>query len=98
MHNAEPLAGLVVFMAVPLCAFAILGKRLGRLARETGAITVPDLFRERFRSPALGAVSSIIMIFVLTFSLIAQFKGGAIILQMVLPELPGMTHTGHSLG
>lgn len=78
------------YMMVPLCTFAILGKRIGRLARETGAITLPDLLRERFRSPALGIVASAVVVFVLSVTLIAQFKAGAIILQKVLPILPGM--------
>jgi len=79
------------YMMVPLCSFAVLGKRMGQLSRLTGAITLPDLLRERFRSPALGMGASFLIIFILAFSLIAQFKGGAIILQAVLPTIPGVT-------
>lgn len=79
------------YMMVPLCSFAVLGKRMGQISRETGAITLPDLLRERYQSPALGMSASFLIIFILAFSLIAQFKGGAIILQMVLPTLPGLT-------
>jgi len=77
------------YMMVPLCTFAVLGKRMGRLSRLTGAITLPELLRERFRSPALGAAASTVMTFILAFSLVSQFKAGAIILQTVLPALPG---------
>jgi SSS family solute:Na+ symporter/sodium/pantothenate symporter len=63
------------YMMVPLCTFAILGKRMGQLARQTGAITLPELLRERFQSPALGMAASTLMIFILAFALIAQFKG-----------------------
>jgi sodium/pantothenate symporter len=76
------------YMMVPLCTFAVLGKRMGQLSRQTGAITLPELLRERFQSPALGAWASALMIFILAFSLIGQFKAGAIILQKVLPGLP----------
>jgi sodium/pantothenate symporter len=78
------------YMVVPLCTFAVLGKRMGQLSRLTGAITLPELLRERFQSPALGLAASAMMIFILAFSLIAQFKGGAVILQQVLPGFPGL--------
>jgi sodium/pantothenate symporter len=76
------------YMVVPLCTFAVLGKRIGQLSRITGAITLPELLRERFQSPLLGMAASALMIFILAFSLIAQFKAGALILQLVLPGLP----------
>jgi len=79
------------YMMVPLCTFAILGKRLGQLSRQTGAITLPDLLRERFGSPSLGVTASVLMIFLLAFNMISQFKGGALILQKVLPTIPGVT-------
>ena len=73
------------YMMVALCTFGILGKRMAQLSRSTGAVTLPDLLRERFRSPALGSMASAFLILILSFSLIAQFKGGALILQEVLP-------------
>jgi SSS family solute:Na+ symporter/sodium/pantothenate symporter len=76
------------YMVVPVCTFAVLGKRIGQLSRMTGAITLPELLRERFRSPKLGIAASAVMIFILAFGLIAQFKAGAVILQLVLPGLP----------
>ncbi len=86
------------YMIVPLCTFAILGKRMGRLSRQTGAITLPELLRERFDSPSVGMVASLLMILVLAFGLISQFKAGAIILQKVLPTLPGVDPTSEILG
>src|SRR5262245_22027249 len=76
------------YMVVPLCTFAVLGKRMGQLSRQTGAITVPELLRERFRSPTLGTTASFLMVFILAFSLVGQFKAGAIIMQLVLPSPP----------
>ncbi|MFM7131488.1 MAG: sodium:solute symporter family transporter, partial [bacterium] len=64
----------------------VLGKRIGQLARRTGAITLPDFFRERFASPMLGLITSILVIFFLSCNLVAQFKGGGLILKLVLPQ------------
>lgn len=86
------------YMVVPLCTFAVLGKRMGQLARATGAITLPDFLRERFNSPRLGVWASALILFILAFSLIAQFKAGAVIMQQVLPTLPGMTEGRTILG
>src|SRR3954468_10572810 len=73
------------YMVAPLTILGVLGKRIGQLSRKTGAITLPDLFRERFGSPALGLLTSFTVMFFLTTNLVAQFKAGAIILQVVLP-------------
>ena len=51
------------YMVVPITGFGVLAKRLSQLSRETGAITVPDLFRERFSSPTVGLVSSLLIMF-----------------------------------
>lgn len=75
------------YMVVPLCTFGVLGKRMGQLSRQTGAITLPELLRERFGSPTLGMVASAALVFVLAVSLVAQFKGGALVLEQVLPSL-----------
>ena len=73
------------YMIAPLTILGILGKRIGQLARKTGAITLPDLFRERYASPTLGLVTSLLVMFFLTVFLIAQFKAGALIMKIVLP-------------
>jgi len=73
------------YMVVPLTGFAIVGKRFARLSRQTGAVTMPDLFRSRFNSPVLGLVT---LVFVLTFMssmMIAQFKAGALIMKAAWP-------------
>src|SRR5262245_13547678 len=74
------------YMVAPMTVLGVLGKRIGQLSRKTGAITLPDLFRERFGSPPLGLLTSLLVMLFLTFNLIAQFKAGAVILQVVLPE------------
>jgi len=74
------------YMVVPVTVLAVLGKRIGQLARRTGAITLPDFFRERFESPMLGLITSFLVLFFLTSNLIAQFKAGGLILKLVLPQ------------
>src|SRR5262249_58662562 len=62
-----------------------LGRRLAPLARRTGAVTVPDLFRARFGSPTLGLVASLLILFYLSFMMVAQFKAGALIMKISWP-------------
>lgn len=76
------------YMLVPLVAMGLLAKRLNQVARRTDAITIPDLIRERFASPVLGLVATLLIIFFMTFNLIAQFKGGSVILQTLLSDVP----------
>jgi SSS family solute:Na+ symporter/sodium/pantothenate symporter len=73
------------YMVVPLAIFGVLAKRTAQISRRTGAITVPDLFRERFASPTAGLVSSLLVMFFITFALVAQFKAGASIMKVVWP-------------
>ncbi len=73
------------YMVAPLTVLGVLGKRVGQLSRKTGAITLPDLFRERFGSPALGLLTSILVMGFLSTNLVAQFTAGARILKIVIP-------------
>ena len=74
------------YMVAPLTVLGILGKRIGQLGRRTGAVTLPDLFRERYGSPALGLITSVLIMFFLTCNLVPQFKAGALIMKIVLPS------------
>ncbi len=73
------------YMVVPIMSFAVLGKRLAQLSRRTGALTLPDFLRERYRSPAAGLIASIFIVIFLTVFLFAQFKAGGTIMQIALP-------------
>jgi len=75
------------YMIYPLCTMGILGKRINQVARKTGAITVPDVLRDRFRSPAFGLISTSLILFFLSVNLIAQFKAGAVILQTLVQDV-----------
>jgi SSS family solute:Na+ symporter/sodium/pantothenate symporter len=96
------------YMVAPLTILGILGKRIGHLGRRTGAITLPDLFRERFGSPALGLTTSLLIILFLSCFLVPQFKAGGLLMQMVLPSgtytwiseenVLGQADTGYVMG
>jgi SSS family solute:Na+ symporter/sodium/pantothenate symporter len=70
------------YMVSGLTTKGILAKRLNQVSRLTGAITVPDVLRDRFNSPALGLWASIFLLCFLVFNLVAQFKAGGLILRM----------------
>lgn len=76
------------YMLMPLVALGLLAKRLNQLARKTDAITVPDLLHSRFESPLFGLIATVLIVFFLTFNLVAQFKGGSVILQTLLRDVP----------
>jgi len=73
------------YMVVPITGFAILGKRFAHLSRCTGAITVPDLFRARFDNPMLGLLTSLLIMFSIMVTMVAQFKAGGIIMKLAWP-------------
>lgn len=75
------------YMIMPLCAMGLLGKRLNQISRKTGAITVPEVMRERFQSPMIGIVATLMMAAMLCVYLIPQFKLAGIILQTLLADL-----------
>jgi Na+/proline symporter len=72
------------YMVVPLLAMALLGRRINQVARLSGAVTVPDVLRDRFASPALGITSSLLLLFFLAFNLVAQFKAGGLVMMEAL--------------
>ena len=73
------------YMVVPITGFGVLGKRFAQLSRRTGAITVPDLLRYRFGSPAVGLMASLFIIAFMSSMMVAQFKAGAIIMKISWP-------------
>jgi sodium/pantothenate symporter len=78
------------YMVVPLTALILLGKRLNQVARMTGAVTVSDILRDRFRSPALGVFSTLLILGFLSVNLIAQFKAAGLVMKEALHLPPGM--------
>ncbi len=76
------------YMVVPLTTMALLGKRINQVARISGAVTVPDVLRDRFRSPALGIVATLLILLFLSFNLVAQFKAGGLVMKEALGLRP----------
>src|SRR5689334_5275218 len=73
------------YMVVPLTGFAVIGKRIAQISRRTGAVTMPDLFRARYGSPAAGLVCSLLIIVFMTIMMFAQFKAGAVVMKIAWP-------------
>ena len=69
------------YMVVPIATMGVMGKRLNQVARKTGAITIPDVLRDRFDSTALALFATCTIIFFTTCNLVAQFKAGALIIE-----------------
>ncbi len=69
------------YMVSGLVSKGVLAKRLNQVSRLSGAITVPDVLRDRFDSPALGLFAGIFLLIFLVFNLVGQFKAGGVILQ-----------------
>ena len=76
------------YMIVPIVSMGLLAKRINQVARRTGAITIPDVLRDRFESRAFGTLAIVLIVFFMSFNLIAQFKGGSVILQTLLTGVP----------
>ena len=69
------------YMISGLVTKGVLAKRLNQVSRLTGAITVPDVLRDRFRSPMLGLSAGVLLVLFLICNLVAQFKAGGLILR-----------------
>ena len=67
-----------------LVGLGIAGKRINRLARQTGALTLVDLLRDRFRSNLIGILCILVIIPPTLVYLIAQFAAGTRVLQTML--------------
>lgn len=77
------------YMVFPIFAMGLMGRRLNQLARRTGAITIPDVLRERFESSSLAVFGSLSIAIFLAVNLVAQFKAGGLILDVLLSDTPG---------
>lgn len=76
------------YMIFPLCGMGLLGKRLNEISRRTGAITLPDVLRDRFESRTLALLGTSLLALLLTVYLIPQFKLAAIIMETLLADVP----------
>ena len=75
------------YMVVPICTMGLLGKRLNHVSRIAGAITIPDVIRDRFNSAKFGLLAVSLIVFFMSFNLVAQFKAGSLILKTLLADV-----------
>ena len=61
----------------------VVGKKLGMISRRIKAVTISDYLRARYKSPAVDIICSIMLVVFFITQMIAQFKGGATLLQTV---------------
>lgn len=76
------------YMVVPMTTMLLLGRRINQVGRIAAAVTVPDVFRDRFQSPVLGILASAIILLFLPFNLVAQFKAGGLVMREALQLRP----------
>lgn len=72
------------YIVVATVGFGLLGRRIAELGRRTGALTFPDLLRDRFESQAIGVASGIAMLALHTSFIVAQYIAGARVLEAVM--------------
>ena len=72
------------YMVVATVGFGLFANRIAQIGRKTGALTFPDLLRDRFESPAIGAVAGVAIILLYTSYMVAQYVAGARVLEAVL--------------
>ena len=75
------------YMVVPIVGMGLLGKRMNRLARQSDAVTIPDLIKARFNSSTVGIIATLLILFFMFFYLLAQFKAGSKIMTTLLQDV-----------
>jgi SSS family solute:Na+ symporter/sodium/pantothenate symporter len=91
LHGWVMALWIAGYMVSGLVTKGVLAKRLNQVSRFSGAITVPDVLRDRFQSPILGSLAGIFLLFFLLFNLVGQFKAGGLIMRQACG---GVTDTG----
>ena len=72
------------YIVVATVGFGLLGRRIAELGRRTGALTFPDLLRDRFHSRLIGVIAGIAMLVLHTSFIVAQYIAGARVLEAVM--------------
>jgi SSS family solute:Na+ symporter/sodium/pantothenate symporter len=81
MHGWVMALWIGGYMVAGLTSKGVLAKRLNQVSRLSGAITVPDVLRDRFQSPMLGSLAAVFLLLFLVFNLVGQFKAGGLIMR-----------------
>lgn len=74
----------------------ILGKKFAVISRKTGAVTVTDYLRTRYRSKAVVILSSVCLVLFFIAQMMSQFIGGAVLFETItgLPYIYGLVLFG----
>ena len=97
MHGWILALWIASYMVVPICTMGFFGRRLNQVGRISGAITIPDVLRDRFDSRTLGAIAVMLIVFFTAFNLVAQFKSGSEILRTLLRDVTLFQRAAHQL-
>lgn len=86
------LLWISAYMVFATTGVGLVGKRISEIGRRTGALTYPDLMRDRFESPSIGVLSAVGIIVLYLAYMVAQFVAGARLLEAILgvPYLVGV--------
>ncbi|HJB65923.1 MAG TPA: sodium/pantothenate symporter [Candidatus Mailhella merdavium] len=89
---------LLAMIQVPttFLTLGVLGKRFAIVARRTGAVTITDYLRARYRSDAVVILCSVALLVFFMAAMLAQFIGGARLFQAVTgyPYIVGLALFG----
>ena len=72
-----------VQVPVTFLVLGVLGNSFANIARKTGAVTVSGYLKARYKSDALVIVTSLLMVAFFIAQMIAQFQGGATLIESV---------------
>ena len=61
----------------------VVGKKLGIISRRIKSVTISDYLKARYKSPAVVILASLMLVVFFITQMIAQFKGGATLIQTV---------------
>ncbi|QDV55824.1 sodium:solute symporter family transporter [Rosistilla oblonga] len=88
VYNHGWVLGLWIagYMAVPLVSLGLLGKRLNRISKETGSITMPEMIGLRFPGHAVRGLATGMIVVLMSIYLVPQFKMAGVILQSLLHD------------
>ncbi len=73
----------VIQIPVIFLTFGVIAKKLGTVSRAIGGVTVNDVLRARYGSALPAVFCSIAMVTCYVIQIVAQIKGGAILLQTI---------------
>lgn len=82
----------VIQVPTSFIVLGVLGKKFAIISRRTNAVTVTDYLKTRYESSAVVILSSIALVLFFVAQMIAQFIGGAVLLESItgLPYKAGL--------